>query len=323
MDLIKVPSVKNDEVGYRKLLGLVSEIRSNPLETYILDFGHCSALDINAMAVLGMTARYIAAYNRLYKRLASGSIGVGKLIFNISSMNPRIRKIAEENNFLRHVHYNDYLHLSSASYIGYREHGLPLDEDLIVDHLRNHWLTDERLTLSKLLKQEIISRILEIYVNAYGHGRSADFGLDPYLALGAISCGHFDAKEKVLKLCVVDFGKGICRSVTDYFPDSGLSDTDALSWALQLGNSTHTDSGVVKIPRGLGFDLLREFVRVNNGCIRIYSNGACAVADGGGGYIVQESGRVFDGTIVDIKIKCDGRVYSFAGEGPLAPQQFF
>lgn len=323
MGVLLVPTIKSDDVGYRRLFSLIDEIRSSPSEVYRLDFRHCSALDINAMAALGLATRYISAYGRLYSKMHNGSVGVGRVDFDVGTMSGHLRKTVEENNFLRHVYYGDHHKLLSASYIGYREHGLPLDEDGVVKHLRDHWLTDDRLDLSKLLKQEIISRILEIYVNAYGHGKSDEFGLDPFLGLGAISCGEYDAKQKLLKLCVVDFGKGICKSVREYISGDGMNDEDALAWALQLGNSTRTDSVGFNIPRGLGFDLLRQFVLVNDGCIRIYSNNARAVADGSGGYLVSKTKSAFDGTIVEIAIKCDGRSYRFAGENASAPQEFF
>jgi hypothetical protein len=54
--------------------------------------------------------------------------------------------------------------------------------------------------------------------------------------------------------------------------------------------------------------LVREFVRVNNGSLEIYSNDGYAIVDRSGErFLDLRTG--FQGTAVQIKLKCDERLY--------------
>jgi hypothetical protein len=47
------------------------------------------------------------------------------------------------------------------------------DEDAIIAYLKQQWLAGARLTMSPLLRDALVSRIWEIYANAFEHGDSS------------------------------------------------------------------------------------------------------------------------------------------------------
>jgi hypothetical protein len=119
----------------------------------------------------------------------------------------------------------------------------------------------------------------------------------------------------------LDFGRGIAENVRGHFKYA-IDDISAMKWALKTGNSTRTDSANEQIPRGLGFGLLNDFVSINQGDIKIYSNSCSALIDENGNYRVNKLKTPFDGTIVSITINCDGRHYKFVSDSSDTTQYF-
>lgn len=311
---IFVPTIKDDENGFLKLLKLSNQIFENPARHFDFNFSQCSRLDHNAVVMLGALARYVDSHNEIKLNplplLANHPIENIKkagVMFLVTTMTPLLRDSLEENNFLSHF-TNAAFQYDLGNYIGYREHRKELNADSIVEHLESEWLSADKLKVSSKLKSAIISRILEIYLNAYGHGVK----LQQNNLLGVYSCGQYDTKMKLLHMSVLDFGLGIVKNVKNSI---GIEDSiDAINWALTRGNSTRTDSITEDIPRGLGFDLLNQFVTLNNGKLSIYSNDVTAISDGDGKMTISTLKNHLRGTLVSITIRCDDRFYSFASE---------
>ena len=135
-----------------------------------------------------------------------------------------------------------------------------------------------------------------------------------------MSCGSYDNNTKTISLCIVDLGGGICKNVLEYTRNfAHLShidnDSKALNWALQRGNTTKTDSIVEDMPRGVGLDILKEFVSLNKGKLEIYTNECCAYVNESGEYEIEELDFNFTGTLALISINCqEDIVYSYLDE---------
>lgn len=306
---ISLPSLRDDSNGYRFLFRLLQQVREQPRLSYDIDFKKCSIIDQNGLVLLGATARLIDTLSRSKKGIIGRiAFPTGGIMFKVDTMNGLIKKSLIENNFLSHFTQENFNGYPVGDYIGYREHLEFLDPNEIADHLSRQWLSDEKLSISEKLKSEIVSRIFEVFMNAYGHGSQQDGSS----WLGVISCGQYDKKAKQLKLSVVDLGPGIISNVKGYH-DTIIDDRFAMEWALLPGNSTRTDS-IEDIPRGLGFGLLAEFTAINKGELKIYSNTYCAIVNEQGEYTVEKMKTPFRGTMVSITINCDDRHYAFLSE---------
>ncbi|ROQ24333.1 hypothetical protein [Gallaecimonas pentaromativorans] len=311
---IHVPTIKFDDIGFHQILKIFEKITSEPKNNFDFDFSKCSRLDHHGVVLLGGLSRYVNFQNTRLTRsliamLKAEPLATAGVMFDVNSMSDLIREKLIENNFLSHFTQHNFNGYASGDYIGYREHKNHLNEDNIAEHLSEQWLSDDKVNFSVTLKEVLISKIFEIFMNAYGHGAS----VQDLSELGVYSCGQFDRKEKTLCLSVLDFGPGIASNVRKFKEDI-KDDVTAMQWALVKGHSTGTDSVKAGMPRGLGFDLLGEFVKLNEGEIRIYSNEAYAQISKGRDFIVTSHGLNFPGTLVSIKINCDDRHYRFKSE---------
>ncbi|PHS72916.1 MAG: hypothetical protein COB22_03240 [Cycloclasticus sp.] len=308
--IINLPSVRDDKNGYVYLIKLVNQVLNNPRKHFDINFRNCAILEQNAVAILGGLAQYINTQNTLFNKALGGvMIPQYGVMFLVDTMSEIISNNLIENNFLAHFSQEKFSGYPSGSYIGYRQHTDYLDADEIAFHLDNEWLSSEKIKLSNDLKSAIVSRIFEIFMNAYGHGADQK----PVSGLGVMSCGQYNKKEGKLKLTVLDFGEGIVQTVKTHV-DSKFSDIEAMEWALIAGNSTRTDSQGVNLPRGLGFELLSDFVSLNKGSFSVYSNGCCAYVNEEGRYEVSLLKTPLNGTMVNISINCDDRYYKFIAE---------
>lgn len=320
---IQVPTIRYDDSGFNQILQIASQVMQDPKRSFDFDFSNCSRLDHHGVAILGGLARYVDYQNSKTERtiasfLKTKSFSTAGVMFLVDTMSSLISEHLIQNNFLSHFTQENFSGYPEGDYIGYREHNNQLHDDNIASHLNENWLSDEKISLSDLLKNAIVSRIFEIFMNAYGHGAS----VQDIKQLGIYSCGQYDKKEQKLNLTVLDFGPGIINNVKLNEVDIN-DDLIAMKWALKRGNSTRTDSKNIDLPRGLGFDLLKEFVKINDGEMRIYSNGVYAVVSGKSEVRVARSKYELGGTLVSIKINCDDRYYRFVSEAKENDVQFF
>jgi hypothetical protein len=196
----------------------------------------------------------------------------------------------------------------SAASVGhtvpYREDLSQQNGDAIAKYLLQSWLGRGWMNISDLLTAAIVGRVWEIYANAFEHGHSA---------VGVITCGHHYPNYKELSLTVVDFGDGIPANVRNFLKKP-ISAADALRWAFARGNTTKRGG----TSRGLGLDLLKEFVKLNDGRLEFYSHDGRAL-------ITRDSDEFADvpvsfrGTMATITFRCDDLRYQFASE--VGPQQ--
>jgi len=118
-----------------------------------------------------------------------------------------------------------------------------------------------------------------------------------------------------LNLTIVDFGVGIPSNVRlfkahEFRPDQ-LQATNCMKWAFQEGTSTKQGSSAE--PRGLGLDLLRDFVIQNRGRLEMFSHeGYALITDGKISF--TERSKFFEGTLVNISLRCDESYYCLASE---------
>ena len=182
-----------------------------------------------------------------------------------------------------------------------------LDMNRIMDYLTYSWIGKGWVHVSELLRDAIAGRMWEIYNNAFEHSGTQ---------IGVFSCGQYFRTHNDLILSVIDFGRGIPANVRAFLryhvneeTVSKLSGAACLKWAFEPGNSTCMGG----VARGLGLDLLKEFIRVNQGKLEVYSNEGYAIVDKGGEHYVNRN-MSFEGTIMHITLRCDETLYCFRDE---------
>ena len=165
------------------------------------------------------------------------------------------------------------------------------------DYLTKLWLGRGLLNVSPCLGSVIAGNMAEIYLNAFEHGQSP---------VGVFACGQHFPKNRELNLTIVDFGVGIPSNVRLFqagrYEPERLPAARCMEWAFQRGTSTK--QGATGGPRGIGLDLLHDFVRRNGGRLEMFSHeGYARIADGKMSF--AEAKTSFEGTLVNISLKCD------------------
>lgn len=220
------------------------------------ELSQCEFLRHNAVAFLGGLARLIEERH-------------GKVTFDWQTLkNNWVSTNLAQNGFMAAFGHSSGQW--SGNSIPYREDKF-LDKNSMMDYLKIMWLGRGWVHVSEQLRNAIVGRVWEIYDNAFMHAQSS---------IGIFSCGQHYPRHHELKLTVVDFGVGIPSNVRLFFRDDpraeSLSAANSLKWAFQRGTTTKPNG----MSRGMGLDLLKEFVKINKGKLEIFSHEGYALIDG-------------------------------------------
>ena len=288
-----VPTIRDRTVAnFGKLFQIHQHVNSNvgPDDRLRVDFSRCTFIPQNGVAFLGGLITLA--------RTNGADVQV-----DWTTLSPEIRKHLANCGFIAAMGGPDDGYVKNT--VPYRG-DMVLNKDSLMEYLTQDWLGRGWIGVSSRLRDAVVGKTFELYANAFEHGSSP---------VGVHSCGQFYYNNGELRLAVVDFGVGIVANVRRFLDDSSISDSDALQWAFQEGNSTILD-GI--IGRGMGLDILRRFVHVNQGVIMIFSNRSCGIitADSESfGTMPYEC----PGTVVNIGFKCDERFYKLAAEDDEEP----
>lgn len=288
MTVISVPTINDGKADLATLHRLW--LQAIKAEEVRFEFGACRFLRQNAVAFLGGLIRLLQFYEVPVK-------------IRTKTIDAQVRKNLAKNGFGTAMWGETIPWTDNA--IPFRE-DLGCDERGFIEYLTTHWLGKGWVDVSPRLRDAIIERVAETYLNAFEHAASP---------IGVFSCGQYYPRMKQLRLSLVDFGVGIpsnvrlYRDTSDENPDA-RSGADCLEWAFRRGTSTKAKAGR---SRGLGLDLLRKFIQLNQGSLDIYSHdGHASVIDNGVSYATLP--HFFEGTLVNICIQCDDHYYTLASE---------
>ena len=161
-------------------------------------------------------------------------------------------------------------------------------------------VNDIPVDMSERLREDMISKIGELFINAHEHSNAKH-------VLG----GRYTKSQGKYCFACYDTGIGISEKIRTFltYNKNEFSDEEALKWALERLNTTVVTSNK---PRGLGLDLLRRFCRANAGVIRICSGNTLYTYDCRGVEPVdkyQLLKNLFRGTLFEMDINTDDRKY--------------
>ncbi len=292
---LDIPTINDDPGDFDRLFGLW-QVVNDSCGDVTFDFTPCRFLRPNAIAFLGGLARLIQSQNR------SGT-------FDWETVSDPVLAILRQNGFAGAFGYIHTLGGPGSS-IPYREdrtYATGVEND-IINYLKFNWLGTGWVRVTSRLRDAIVGRVWEIYANAFLHAKSN---------IGVFSCGQYFWQMHVLKLAVVDFGVGITTSVKQYFKEThSAEELDAavcLEWAFRERTST-----IKGVGRGNGLSLLKEFVNINHGRLEVYSQDGYALIEGGKEKFNNRR-KYFQGTLVNITLRCDKKYYQLVDEGPSGP----
>jgi len=283
---IIIPTINDSIQDFKRLFEIWRQVKN--LDNVVFNFSQCNFLRPNALAFLGGVARVIQEHN-------------GSIEFDWETLsNDWVKTTLCQNGFAQKFGHHAP---------GWNGHSIPYREDThrnpnsIMDYLEDYWIGKGWVHVSERLKDAIVGNVWEIYNNAFEHGESS---------IGIFSCGQHFRHHNELTLAVIDFGIGIPNKVKQFFRDFPQADliTSAgyLSWAFDDGNTTKIDE-----PGGLGLNLLREFIQLNNGKLEIYSNDGYAIIGKDGAHFYNND-ISFEGTIAYITLRCNETHYCFKDE---------
>jgi hypothetical protein len=210
------------------------------------------------------------------------------------SVCPQLRESLERNNFLYKLGLST-IPVPPGDAIRFRE---DRNTKGLIDYLRAEWIGRGWVNVTQRVQDAIVMAVWEIYVNAFEHGASP---------IGVFTCGqHFPEREE-FALTVVDFGVGIPRTVRTAGGMSKASDDEAIAWALRRGTTSKEGN------RGVGLNILFDFVTLNHGRIDILSHaGLVQVSEGK--IAARRVESHFTGTLLNITLKKDESRYFFEDE---------
>lgn len=271
--------IKSDFDGYSVLVTLFHETRNLKRDHLVLVFRDTIWFEANLCAGLGAILTAIKSRSNTVEFRGHSNI----------------QSILSKNGFLAAFggwKKRDYY----STTIQYKEFAVH-DIKLFTQYLSVELLAKEDLPkMSTLLKTKINESIFEIFNNCYLHGSCRQ----------AFSCGQYYPQKRRLDFTIADLGHSIRKNVRDYLKVAELSGADAIRWAVEYGNTTR----VGNIPGGLGYSLIRDFIRLNLGKVQVVS------ADG---YWEERNGleqvrafpHTFAGTLVNMEFNInDSRTYS-------------
>lgn len=280
---LRICTTSPDDAAYGPLFALYEQAMkaSARREDVVLDFSTCTFLHQNAVAFLG----------GLIRTLQRAGCGVSA---RLGTLSPRVKANLNRNGFLYRLGLSD-APIPIGNSIPFRE---DQNANSVMQYLRNDWLGRGWVNVSNAVQDVIATAVWEIYGNAFEHGASP---------VGVFSCGQRYPQRHEIALTVVDFGAGIPGTVRGVPTLESISDPDAIEWALMPGTTSKPGN------RGVGLNILAEFIRLNRGRVEIASHrGIVKVA--AGRLLKKSSQHYFRGTLLNITLKQDENRYVLSSE---------
>jgi hypothetical protein len=287
-------NINDGQWDYDFLFDLCGQLRGIKDSDIIFDFTGCGFLRQNAVVILGALTRVLQQDGNTVR-------------FRLSTIVERVRTNLEQNGFLYRLGLGNTPWDGNS--IPYREDRFMVEDDY-ADFLSEKWLGRGWINVSANLRDHIVSRVIEAYINVFDHAASP---------IGVITCGQHYPRMEELRITMVDMGVGIPHTVRAYLKQPQMSAADALRWAFEPMKTTKDQDNFA---RGNGLKLLKSFMEENHGKLEIYSEtGYVCIDDRGNRF--ENRQRSFQGTIVQITLICDAARYTLAEEDDQNSDEWF
>jgi len=279
-----LPAVCHDQNGFVALIELHARTKDCYLDDITIDMSKTDWFDADMCAALGAL---------LYR------LGQGLNTITLPNIQPKVETILSQNGFLSH-YGRALLQDQRGITIPYQRLD-PKDDRFFAAYLERELIQrDDMPSMSAGLLKKFRESIFEIFSNAVIHSQTQ---------MGIFCCGQFFPKRGMIYFSVADLGIGIRQNLKNNL-GLDLPSQDAIQWATEGNNTTKRG----QIPGGLGLKLLREFIRLNGGCIQIVSDAGYWKQDSAG-ILCNKLSQPFPGTVVSVAINTkDTRSYALSSE---------
>lgn len=165
-------------------------------------------------------------------------------------------------------------------------------------YCKSHLMRKEVPKMSRGLQEKFLEGVDELFANSSLHSLSS---------VPVFSGGQFFPRQDRLTFVISDGGRGIHGSL-QAAGKAFATTSEAIDWAMEMNNSARTGD----IPGGLGLGILKDFIRLNGGCLLVCSHDGYWEMRAGKIWKANLPGR-FPGTAVSLEINTsDTRSYHMA-----------
>jgi hypothetical protein len=281
---ITLPSIEHTFEGFRTLVNVHKSVEDAVFEDIEFDMSSTRWFDADMCAAFGAILYGVSAN--------LNSIELTHII-------PRVEDVLRRNGFLSHYGRTQTPDRWRST-IPYQRFEIK-DDRYFAKYIEDKFIRRTEMPgMSVPLQKKFRESVSEIFSNSVIHSQTK---------MGIFSCGQFFPGQHCLVFSVADLGIGIRENVKQHTGFDMAAD-QAIAWATQGTNTTKRG----RIPGGLGLKLLREFISMNRGSLRIVSDAGywCLSADGFTRALLPNR---FPGTVVNIEIKTsDTNSYALASE---------
>ncbi len=272
MSSVSVGNINSSLKGFSRLAALSATLDRYFLEQVALDFAGCTWFEANMCAPLGAVLK--STPNTV----------------TIRNLRPEIQGILSKNRFLNNYGFPPQRD-TNDTVMPYQQ--FSVRDNLLVPHYLNEYLSGKGLPImSQALSRSFKESTLELCNNAKDHAESE---------IGIFVCGQYFPRKQRLDFCIADAGIGIRRRILKDLRKKMTSE-QAIQWALADGNTTRQG----RSPGGLGLNLIREFIVMNQGHIQIVSDdGYWELSPKG--ETLKRLDASFPGTVINIEINTADR----------------
>ncbi len=277
-------SIRHDQAGFGALTDLNAATENVMFEDIEIDLTGATWFDADMCATFGAILYRVSAELNEIK---------------LTGIRPDVEGILCRNGFLSHYGREKTPDRYDTT-IPYQRFEVK-DDRYFANYIEDQFIRrSEMPSMSIGLQKKFRESVFEIFSNAVIHSQTE---------MGIFSCGQFFPAKHRLVFTVADLGIGIRRNI-EQSRGVTMSADAAISWATEGRNTTKNGA----IPGGLGLKLLREFITLNKGVLRI-------VSDAGYWELSRGNARTslfrhpFPGTVVNIEINTsDKQSYMLSSE---------
>lgn len=173
---------------------------------------------------------------------------------------------------------------------------IPFDRiinEKMMDEYADRVMTLAPIRMQKEAQDILSSYIYEIYQNGLFHSQSP---------VDVFTSGCWMPEKKEFHFAIYDMGIGIPQNIRNFMNRSDLGSEKCLKLAFLDGYTTSNNKG---INRGLGLTRLKNFIRLNNGSMSMYTDNICYTIHGCDAERYQELNTPIVGTLIIISIIAD------------------